>query len=65
MGIFNDFYFSIQKEFKKEKMKTTYKKVHTLKKAADAHAAKVLKRGGKVKRIITKGKITIVSTYKK
>ena len=46
-------------------MKTTYKKVHTLKKAADVHAAKVLKRGGKVKRVISKGKITIVSTYKK
>ena len=44
-------------------MKTSYKKVHTLKKAADAHTRKIVKRGGKVKRTIEKGKITLKYTF--
>jgi hypothetical protein len=48
---------------KKGKMKTTYKKVHTNPKAAAAHIAKITKRGGKVEKILSKGKIIVVSTY--
>ena len=45
-------------------MKTTYKKVHTNPKAANAHIKKIKARGGKVEKIVSKGKITVISTYK-
>lgn len=45
-------------------MKTTYKKVHTNSKAAAAHLNKIKKRGGKVEKRVSKGKITLITTYK-
>jgi len=45
-------------------MKTTYKKIHTSAKAANAHIAKIKKRGGKVEKKVSSGKITVISTYK-
>ena len=44
-------------------MKTTYKKQHTNPKAAAAHIAAIKKRGGKVEKRISKGKITVISSY--
>jgi len=44
-------------------MKTTYKKQHTNPKAANAHIAAVKKRGGKVEKKVSKGIITVISTY--
>jgi len=44
-------------------MKTTYKKQHTNPKAAAAHIAAIKKRGGKVEKVLSKGKITVISTY--
>lgn len=45
-------------------MKTVYKKEHTNQKAANAHIAKIKKRGGKVEKIVSKGVIKVISTYK-
>jgi len=44
-------------------MKTTYKKVHTNPKAANAHIKKIKARGGKVEKVVSKGKIKVISTY--
>jgi hypothetical protein len=44
-------------------MKTTYKKQHTNPKAAAAHIAAIKKRGGKVEKVLSKGVITVISTY--
>jgi hypothetical protein len=43
---------------------TIYKKVHTNSKAAASHIDKIRARGGNVQKIISKGKITVISTYK-
>ena len=45
------------------KGKVTYTKYHTNPKAAAAHIARIKKRGGTVKKTISKGVIKVVSTY--
>lgn len=42
---------------------TEFEKVHTNPKAAAAHIAKIKARGGKVEKIVSKGKIKVISTY--
>lgn len=44
-------------------MKTSYTKRHTNPKAAAAHIAKIKRRGGAVKKTVSRGVITVVSTY--
>ena len=44
-------------------MTTTYKKQHTNAKAAAAHISAIKKRGGKVEKKVSKGIITVISTY--
>jgi len=44
-------------------MKNIYTKKHTNPKAAAAHIAAIKKRGGKVEKKVSKGVITVISTY--